>query len=74
MIANAPLMIRVLTPIANVLFFNGYPPFHRLQLPKVVLVSNHLIYRVFLIQPSILSDVLFFIATNLRFGGARRTP
>src|SRR5580700_6170398 len=74
MIANAPWMIRVLTPIAIALFFIGYPPFHRLQSPKVVLVSKHLIYRVFLVRPSILSDALFFIAMNLHFGGARRTP
>jgi hypothetical protein len=31
MIASAPQMIRVLTPIAIALFFIGYPPFHRLR-------------------------------------------
>src|SRR6266851_1716915 len=39
-------MNRVLTPIAIALLFIGYPPFHRLRSPKVVLVLKRLIYRV----------------------------
>src|ERR1700730_6209053 len=35
-------MDRVLTPIAIALLFIGYPPFHRLRSPKVVLVSKRL--------------------------------
>ena len=39
-------MNRVLTPIAIALFFIGYPLFHRLLRPKVVLVLKRLIYRL----------------------------
>src|SRR5258708_16528592 len=39
-------MNRVLTPIAIALLFIGYPPFHRLRSPKVVLVLKRLIYRL----------------------------
>src|SRR6202521_4862736 len=39
-------MNRVLMPIAIALFFIGYPPFHRLRSPKVVLVLKRLIDRV----------------------------
>src|ERR1700730_10804541 len=59
-------MIPVLTPIAIALFFIGYPPFHRLRSPKVVLVLKHLIYRVLSVQPSISSDALSVIAMKLR--------
>src|SRR5260370_23296103 len=46
MIASTPEMNRVLMSIAIALLFIGYPPFHRLRSPKVVLVLQRLIYRV----------------------------
>src|SRR4029077_9361383 len=44
-------MIRVLTPIAIALFFIGFPPFHRLRSPEVVLSLKRLTYRVLSAQP-----------------------